>query len=70
MVKQLVWFKCKHLMTVMLDKIVDDIKPNMRMTYSNITLFFLLPRRREKLRNELIIAYLIIAYKLQDTNRN
>ena len=40
MVKQLVWFKCKHLMTVMLDKIVDDIEPNMRMTYSNITLFF------------------------------
>ena len=32
MAKQLVWFKCKHLMTVMLNKIVDDIKPNMRMT--------------------------------------
>ena len=47
MAKQLVWFKCKHLMTVMLNKIVDDIKPNMRMTYSNITLFFVAKKKRE-----------------------
>ena len=47
MAKQLVWFKGKHLMTVMLNKTVDDIKPNMRMTYYNITLFFVAKKKRE-----------------------